>query len=76
MKTKYVLGVDPLPPEIAEKVMTYQTLSGGCGYELWGKYRTYEGHVGDLLIVTDKKMYIKRLDFGMSRDYLEPHLEP
>lgn len=56
----YVLGKDKLPPDIAKKVMVFQTSSGGCGYELHGKFRDYSGHDGDLLIVTDKKMYIKR----------------
>ena len=56
----YVLGKDQLPPHIAEKVVTYQASSGDCGYELCGKFRNYEGCVGDLLIVEDKRMYIKR----------------
>lgn len=61
----YVLGHDKLPPDVAEKVMVYQTASGGCGFELWGQFRSYEGHVGDLLIVDGKKMYIKRFYYGM-----------
>lgn len=64
----YVLGQDKLPPDIAEKVMTYQTASGGCGYELYGQWRSYDGHNGDLLIVTDKKMYIRKLHFVMTED--------
>lgn len=56
----YVLGRDKLPPHIAEKVMTYQTASGGCGFELWGQQKSYEGQIGDLLIVTGSGMYIKR----------------
>ena len=68
IKNIYTLGQDKLPPEIAEKIMTYQTASGGCGFELYGEHKNYEGRIGDLLIVTDTKMYIKRLYFG--------HLEP
>ena len=58
----YVLGVDALPPEISKKIMPYQTISGGCGFELWGKYGTCEGHVGDLLIVTEDGMFIRRAE--------------
>lgn len=58
---EYVLGVDKLPAVVAKKVMVYRTASGGCGFELWGKHRSYEGRVGDLLVVTSSGMYIKRV---------------
>jgi hypothetical protein len=62
---KYTLGHDQLPLEISKYMMTFQTASGDCGYEYYGKFRNYVGYEGDLLIVDGAKIYI-------CRDYLEP----
>ena len=61
-ESRYVIGIDPLPPDVASRVMTYRTASGSVGYEVFGSWKSWCCRKGDVIVVKDSRVSIDRMD--------------
>lgn len=55
-ESRFRIGIDQLPSEIASKVMPYQTLSGGVGYEVFGNWKSWCCRIGDVIVVDGSRI--------------------
>lgn len=56
----YVLGTEPVPDWISNRLMPYKKPDGATGYEFHGYLRDYELEPGDVLEKKDRKIYVLR----------------